>query len=810
MMPASNISAHKDSKKDFFFGTKAETLNLLRGRLDWVIIPESLYFAVGSWAEKRELHLTAIREKFKGKSLAIRSSSISEDGQQESLAGKYLTILDVQDRGSELEEAIDSVVKSMTGNPKDQVLVQLMYKSVALSGVILTYDSVFKSPYYCIEYEDESGLTDRVTAGRGIYKTINIYRDTELSAVRSPRILLFLKLAKDLEAICGSNELDIEFALSSNGEMVLFQVRRIAHQGSSTLSKMLTVDRKIKSAADYVTELSKPKDGIYGERTILAVMSDWNPAEIIGVNPRHLSSSLYMELITKKVWREARAKMGYRNLSSGELMVLLNNHPYVDVRNSFNSFLPEGIPDFMGEKLVNAWLDRLKKFPEYHDKVEFEIVPTCIDFCFDENFISRYPSLLSTQEFKIFRDSLSTLTRSFVIQDSENSLVWAINCIQLLNSKIKVLSHPKSGDHSWLVRAQFLLDLCRELGSLPFAIAARHAFVAESLLHSAVNRGLFSETRAENFRRGIETVTGRMVRAYENACKNISFRDSFLLEYGHLRPGTYEITSFRYDEREDLFDAELDKIERQEYQAFSLSSSECKNLKLLLNEVGLGIVSPEEFLEYIKRSIAAREEIKFQFTRVLSDALNAIIKWGGYHGLSRENLSFISWESFSRLLISSNENSNLGELFLKLAHSNKIDYESSQAFKASHIIFNPNCLYVATQNRSIPNFVGSSKVKGKIIKITASTSAKIYLKGSIVCIENADPGYDWIFMKQPAAIVTKFGGRNSHMSIRCSELGIPAVIGCGDQIFNLMVSSNAAEIDCSQKFIRPIVGSFNG
>ena len=39
------------------------------------------------------------------------------------------------------------------------------------------------------------------------------------------------------------------------------------------------------------------------------------------------------------------------------------------------------------------------------------------------------------------------------------------------------------------------------------------------------------------------------------------------------------------------------------------------------------------------------------------------------------------------------------------------------------------------------------------------------------------------FSHKIKGLVTKYGGFNSHMSIRCSELNIPAAIGVGDEIF---------------------------
>jgi phosphoenolpyruvate-protein kinase (PTS system EI component) len=70
-------------------------------------------------------------------------------------------------------------------------------------------------------------------------------------------------------------------------------------------------------------------------------------------------------------------------------------------------------------------------------------------------------------------------------------------------------------------------------------------------------------------------------------------------------------------------------------------------------------------------------------------------------------------------------------------------------------------------------------------------------------IEGADPGYDWIFLHNILGLITKFGGANSHMSIRCSELGIPAAIGCGNEKFDELIRSENIEID-------PLSNSLNG
>ena len=74
----------------------------------------------------------------------------------------------------------------------------------------------------------------------------------------------------------------------------------------------------------------------------------------------------------------------------------------------------------------------------------------------------------------------------------------------------------------------------------------------------------------------------------------------------------------------------------------------------------------------------------------------------------------------------------------------------------------------------------------------------------IIVIENADPGYDWIFSKKPAGLITKYGGANSHMAIRSAEYNLPAAIGCGEQPFNRVVAAKKCLLDCQRKSLEPI------
>ena len=45
-----------------------------------------------------------------------------------------------------------------------------------------------------------------------------------------------------------------------------------------------------------------------GKERYFSTMTDWNPAEIIGLKPRTLALTMYKSLITDSIWSESRKK----------------------------------------------------------------------------------------------------------------------------------------------------------------------------------------------------------------------------------------------------------------------------------------------------------------------------------------------------------------------------------------------------------------------------------------------------------------------------------------------------------------------
>lgn len=786
----------------FSFGTKAENLDRLRGSLHQASVLPLIYFSIAQWRGDPAEVLGSIRATLGAQRVVVRSSALAEDGTRSSMAGAFHSVLAVDAAKEDmLVQAVERVAGSMTGNPDDQVLVQPMLDTVVVSGVIMTHDLVHGAPYYIVDFDDETGRTDSVTSGQGTHKSLRIYRDADPTHLISDRVARFLALAKEIEARCPGVPLDIEFALTLDGTLYLLQVRRIAAAQRWHPVTERRVSRQLVFVDAYVRQCSAPRPGYFGKRTILGVMPDWNPAEMIGTAPRPLATSLYRELITRDVWRDARRAIGYRELPPDELMIVINSRPYIDVRASFNSLTPEGIDESVGERLVDAWLDRLAAQPEMHDKVEFDVASTCLDFCFEQHLESRYPGLLLGRERDAVRDLLRGITLRAIGCTDHDDIAHAERLLQRLASSRD--QAPEDAPFQSLVMAIRSLRRCRELGSYAFAMIARQAFIAEALLRSAVERGALEPDSLHQFRRSIRTVTSTMLDDYNAVAAGSLPRATFLERFGHLRPGTYDITSARYDQRDDLFGSGGSARAGDRIHGFTLAARQQRALEALIAESPLSGIDASRLLAFARRAIAGREAAKFTFTRVLSDTLERLAQWGAAQGLSRDDLSFLDWSVLEQYAIDPAID-YADRHFLTLAAEGRRRHAEAHAFHLSHLIRDARDIYVALQHRSAPNFIGVTAVTGPAVELTPATDASVNLYGSIALIENADPGYDWIFTRGIRGLVTKFGGSNSHMAIRCAELDIPAAIGCGEQSYRRILQVGSVELDGSTHVLRAV------
>ena len=340
---------------DFQFSTKAKTLKSLENRLDSARIAPLYFFTVQDWNKNKPRCLDKVTSLLGLGPWVVRSSCGREDTMESANAGAYETILNVKLDG--LENAIKKVIESY-GHAAldDEILIQPMLLNVVRSGVAFSHDPSTCSPYRIINWV-EGANTAAVTGGLGG----NVWQQAAKSNVPTPpKFDPIVSLIDELLSIVGEVPIDCEFAITeeSEGEVLwLLQVRPLIL--NSIYQSDADQFERLKLIENKVAEGIKPHPFLVGERTVYGIMPDWNPAEMIGIRPKPLALSLYRELITDAIWAYQRNNYGYRNLRSFPLIQHFQGLPYIDVRVSFNSFIPADLDDALATKLVDHYINML-------------------------------------------------------------------------------------------------------------------------------------------------------------------------------------------------------------------------------------------------------------------------------------------------------------------------------------------------------------------------------------------------------------------------------------------------------------------
>jgi adenylylsulfate kinase-like enzyme len=765
------------------FQTKAETLEALAPLLRSARVLPQVRFPVTDWQLDARSCLAAIAVAPWGSGrVIVRSSARAEDGARNSQAGKYDSVSGVM--GSEaVARAIDRVIDSFADDRSDgdQIFVQPMLDGVAMAGVAFSR-SPSGGPYFIVNYDDSSGLTDRVTAGVGDdLKTFYCLRARPGAC--PPPLAPVIALLSELESLLGCDAIDVEFAVGDDGQLYLLQVRPLAvdRHGSATDA---TIDAALSAVARKVELLSRPHPYLHGKRAVFGVMPDWNPAEIVGVRPFPLSLSLYCELITDAIWAYQRDNYGYKNLRSFPLLVSFHGLPYIDVRVSFNSFVPRDVPDDLAGRLVNYYIGRLLAEPHLHDKVEFEIIFSCYTLDLPQRLGRLAEHGFSAQDLAELSAALRRLTNGIV--HGEGAL-WRRDRAKIdeLARRIPTICKAKLDKIS---RIYWLIEDCKRYGTLPFAGLARAGFIAVQMLQSLVEVGVLSADEAATFLASVDTVASRIGRDFARLS-----RPNFLERYGHLRPGTYDILSPRYDEAPDLyFDWSSPRPAPAGPPRFALSIEQLRSIERLLKEHELAI-DALSLMEFIKAGIEGREYAKFVFTRSLSHALSLIGQLGADHGLSAEDCAFLSYDVIRTLYSGSG---SVREALQESVARGRERHALTRNLALPPIIDSPEEVFAFHLPPSQPNFITRKSVTALVASVSDPPES---FAGRILFVPSADPGFDWIFTRDIGGFVTQFGGANSHMAIRAGELDMPAVIGAGEALFRRWQGARTLCLDCTNQ-----------
>ncbi|MGW1071554.1 PEP-utilizing enzyme [Streptomyces sp. NPDC002537] len=728
-----------------------------------------------AWESSPRRALAAIAARYPEQPVIVRSCSSSEDGWDQSRAGAFASVPVPPPTPPEaIAQAAQEVFASYgeQHGPDARVLVQQWLHPVQAASVVTTR-TLLGAPYYTATVDTDSGRTDAVTAGTGQgLQTWYVRRRLAgpgHGAARLPSVVAhLLGAAVETERCAGTSRLDVEVALV-DGTAHLLQARPLA---AARVVDDMAVHAVVDNARRQVVRIGRRPSVLPrgGAEVVLSNMADWNPAEMLGRRPSALAASLYRELLTDRTWAVQRAAYGCRDLRGTPLMHVVAGAPYVDATASLASFLPAGLDEALAVAVLRAMVERLVADPSAHDKIEFEIAATCWTPSVTMRTAYLAEAGIGTAARARLHDQLLALTR---------------HGVQRLPADLATLDGtgaPTPAD-TQPQRLATTIATART-AAVRFAHLARAAFVATDLLRALEADGLAD--RREAWMRGLGTVTTVLRRdAAATAAGRLSWAE-FVTRYRWLRPGTYDLTVPTYgDDPDGYLRPLLTRASTAPGEAVAAPWSERHAAAVDRAVAPLGL-DVQELEAFCRAAVTGRERGKALYAAWVSGVLEAVAARAAACGVGRGDAQHL----------------RIGEVLAvqpgrwpHLIARRRARADVCALIELPDVITRADDLDSFARGRNRANFVTTGRASGPV----AADPAPAYAPppGAVIVLEAADPGYDWVFAYQPVALVTAYGGANSHMAIRCAELGIPAAIGIGSAAHAVCAAARHLAVDAA-------------
>lgn len=131
-----------------------------------------------------------------------------------------------------------------------------------------------------------------------------------------------------------------------------------------------------------------------------------------------------------------------------------------------------------------------------------------------------------------------------------------------------------------------------------------------------------------------------------------------------------------------------------------------------------------------------------------------------------------------------------GELFIVQARPETVQSQRNKNVLRSYHLQEKG--EVIATGRSVGDSIG----QGKATVITDINKLDHFRDGQVLVTDKTDPDWEPI-LKRASAIVTNQGGRTCHAAIIAREIGIPAIVGCGDAT-TVLKSGQEVTISCAE------------
>ncbi|HEY9652732.1 MAG TPA: phosphoenolpyruvate synthase [Coleofasciculaceae cyanobacterium] len=133
---------------------------------------------------------------------------------------------------------------------------------------------------------------------------------------------------------------------------------------------------------------------------------------------------------------------------------------------------------------------------------------------------------------------------------------------------------------------------------------------------------------------------------------------------------------------------------------------------------------------------------------------------------------------------------NTGELYIVQARPETVQSQkAANVLKSYHL---KDYSEILVRGRSVGTAIGQGKAR---VMLDVS-KIHLFQAGEVLITNKTDPDWEPI-MKKASAIVTNQGGRTCHAAIIARELGIPAIVGCGDAT-HVLKTGRDVTVSCAE------------
>lgn len=767
--------------------TKAATLAKLKDEIKKSYIEDFFVIRVNEFLNDSKAVCEKVLSVFGKDTVVVRSSLSEGEHAYVSEVVEHKSVLDIKANDSkQVAEAIQSIIDSYASNniSNEEIMIQRQTKNIRISGLVCNRDIIYNRPYYMVTYDvkSNSDLLSNVWNGRTTWISKNASRE-----FLGDSLVGLVAAVKEIEKILDTDEaFSIEFGIDKNNKVVIIKI---------SLIDDIMAEVKPMSDREFIDTKAFAKCNYLDTNHIMSDMAYLNVVKTLGVNPRHLDYSLYRDLITSRIWNEALLDLGYEAVPD-ELMFKIGNKPYISVNNVFLGLTPRGLGSQLTYKLIEYYSYKLRGNKALHGKVEDNVFFTSYNFATKDSLGRLIAYDFGDDELNSIEGALYNLTVDVVNNYSEWIKTEKEAVGELGKIREAVASDGNLFEETNVMKLykyiSDLVEILKSNGAPQYVRQKRCDFIARSFLDSLVKRKYFTSEEINEFLDSIENVETGFEKDFDKFENGQMSIEEFSNLYGGLRLESFDI---RKDCLRDFYTGSSKEKNEKESDK---KGDKCTNNKLDKETIKRALategieVDSETFLNFIVDSIVNKAYFEFEFKKAISLLLDIIIQMGDVLGIAREDMSYLEIQD----LLSYHSRDS----YIQIIESRRNMYHANRYLMLPEVIFGVGDIDVIDYSRVKPYYVTEKSVIADVVCLDDDINQDI--SGKIVALSNIKSEYNWLFEKNVAGIVSKYGDTNLKIAARCKKYGVPAVFGCGEKIYQHIIAMERVELDCQNGKIR--------